>query len=78
MKIIQTIFIAASLLLIAVWVLAWTPVLDVLPDAVKKFIFVFGGLLTFVVPLLVIGLILLWASWYYQRKKSENIENADG
>ena len=78
MKIIQPIFIAASLLLIAVWVLAWTPVLDVLPDAVKQFIFVFGGLLMFVVPLLVIGLILLWASWYYQRKKSENIENADG
>jgi len=78
MRIIKTIFVVTSLLLISVWVLSWTPVLDVLPQAVKQFMFVFGGLLTFVVPLLVIGLILLWVSGRYRGNISENIEDAGG
>ena len=78
MKLLQIIFVAISLFLIAVWLLSWTPVVEVMPQVLVQFMFVFGGLLTFVVPLLVIGLFLLWIIRSYRIEKSENIDDAGG
>ena len=80
MKILQIIFVAISLFLIVVWLLSWTPVVEVMPQVLKQFMFVFGGLLTFVVPvlvILVIWLVLHWMNGRY-RDKSENIKDVGG
>jgi hypothetical protein len=71
MKIAKTIFVSVSLLIIGLWGLAWTPAFELLPQVVKQFMFVFGGVLTFIVPLLVIALFILWLSGNRQSKNME-------
>jgi hypothetical protein len=60
MKSIKIIFVFISLVLVALWCISWTPIIELMPDAVKQVMFAFGGVLTFIVPFLLVGLVIIW------------------
>ncbi len=51
--------IIVVVILIAMWLLAWTPLFEYLPQIIQSFMFAYGGVLTIVLPILA-GIVVVW------------------
>ena len=54
MKLIKNIGFLILLILSLLWLLTWTPLFNLMPQNIKQFMFVFGGILTFLVPITIV------------------------
>ena len=52
-------YVVLVTILVFLWLLAWTPLFKHMPEIIRSFMFVYGGVLTIVLPILV-GLLALW------------------
>ncbi len=53
------------------WVLAWTPLFDYMPRIVRSVMFTFGGVLTIVLPIIII----LTAAWVFPIRRKRNVND---
>lgn len=60
MKAIKWAFIVVALTLTTIWVWTITPANAFMPDLLKEFMIIFGGVLTYLVPMMVVILIVIW------------------
>ncbi|MFC1684377.1 hypothetical protein ACFL0R_02760 [Pseudomonadota bacterium] len=70
MKAIKWLFIVVGLTLTTIWVWTITPANAFMPDVLKEFMIIFGGILTYLVPMMVVIMIVIWLDARNQNRDS--------